>query len=86
MLYFNVLSTILWKNQKTDFLMYVWIYENGVKEFVPGNSSKGDDMKITRKVSLFPSTHLSFFYCCPFPIFFSFTWLGGLLLGVVKSK
>ena len=40
-------------------------------------TSKVDDIKIIRKVSLrFPSTRLSSFYCCPLSIFFSFTWLG----------
>ena len=68
----NVIDVIWVFTLSSDVLpmfKYVWIYEHGVC-FSSDTTSKGDDIKIKRRVSLFfPSTRLSSFYCCSFPIF-----------------
>ena len=57
-------------------VIYVWIYENGAIELKSRPISKGDDIKIKRKVSPFFSffTRLCSFHCPPFSIFCPFTW------------
>ena len=73
----------------TAVCLSVWIHKNDAIElslcrtlserFLLSRNSKGDDIKMKRKVSpFFPSfRHLSSFHCRPFSIFCPFTWLGG---------
>jgi len=67
--------------------IYVWIYENNIKEIVPCLISKVDDIQIKKNVSLliFPSTLLSSLSCSPLSILIYFSSLGVILwpLGVV---
>lgn len=70
--------------------IYVWIYENNIKEIVPCLISKVDDIQIKKNVSLliFSSTLLSSLSCSPLSILIYFSLLGVILwpLGVVISK
>ena len=78
--------------------MYVWIFENGVKElnsplkraffFSPETISKGDDMKIKKKVSpysLFSLVYLSFIAVL-FCDFYIFLLLHGLKTALRSSE
>ena len=67
---------------KKNRYKYVQIYENGVKEFAPYTgvfSSKGDDIIIERKVSLFFLHSFIFLLLLSLPYFNPFIWLGGCL-------
>ena len=57
-------------------VIYVWIYENSAIELKSRPISKGNDIKIKRKVSPFFAffTRLCSFHCPPFSIFCPFTW------------
>ena len=47
--------------------IYVWIYENGVREFAP-QPGEGEDIKIKRKTSLFPLHSFTFHLLLSSPV------------------
>ena len=49
--------------------IYVWIYENGVREFAP-HPGEGEDIEIKRKASLFPLHSFIFLLMLSSPYFF----------------